>query len=94
MNLYNFNSPEANGLILSQLFQVRGNHEIWHKDAFRGGIVKLVRSRVKSDVRTISGRILFFVYMFASKDENVKFFNLQVYCMSYTNRKTTTRREE
>ena len=32
---------------------------------------------------------LCFVHMFACKDENIKGFNLQVYCMSYTNRKTT-----
>ena len=49
---------------------------------------------MESDVRTISGRLLFFAHMFACKDENVKFFNLHVYCMSYTNRKTTRKREE
>ena len=50
---------------------------------------------MKSDGRTISGRnFWFFVHMFAFKDENVKFFNLQVYCMSYTDRKTWRRREE
>ena len=77
-------SPEVNGPILSQLFQVGGNHEIWDKDAFEGGEFKLFSSHVKSDVRTISGRgFIFFVHMFACKDENVKFFNLQVYCMSY-----------
>ena len=58
-----------------------GNHLICHKDFFKAGESKLIRSHVKSDVRTISGD-LFFVYMFACKDEHVKFFNLQVYCMS------------
>ena len=60
--------------ILSQLFQERGNHGIWHKDAFKGGEFKLIR--------------------FACKDQNVKFFNLKAYCMTYTNRNTTRRQEE
>ena len=30
-------------------------HEIWHKDAFRGGEFKLIRSHSKFYVRTISG---------------------------------------
>ena len=34
-----------------------GNHEIWHKDAFKGEEFKLIRSHMKSDVRTISGAI-------------------------------------
>ena len=49
---------------------------------------------MKSDVRTISGRILVSVHMFVCKDENVKFFNLQDYCMNYTNSRITRRREE
>ena len=88
------NSLEVNGQILSQLFQVGGNYEIWHKDAVNAREFKLIRSHVKSDVRTISGGIFVFVHMIAYKDENVKFFDFQVYCMSYTNRKTTRRREK
>ena len=49
----------VNGPILSELFQAGGNHEIWHKDAFNGGEFKLIRSHVKSDVRTISGGFMF-----------------------------------
>ena len=50
---------------------------------------------MESDVRTISGGGGYlFVHMFACKDENVKSLNLQIYCMIYTNRKTTRRREE
>ena len=49
---------------------------------------------MKSDVRTISGEFFSFVHMFACKDENVKVFNLQVYCTSYTNKKITRRIEE
>ena len=67
------NSLEVNGQILSQLFQVGGNHEMWHKDALNAGEFKLIRSHVKSDVRTISERIFVFVHMIAYKDENVKF---------------------
>ena len=68
------NSLEVNGEILSQLFQVGGNHEMWHKDALNAGEFKLIRSHVKSDVRTISRRIFVCVHMIAYKDENVKFF--------------------
>ena len=46
-------SPGIDGQILSQLFLVGGNHEIWHKDAFKGREFKLIRNHVKSDVRTI-----------------------------------------
>ena len=74
---------DQNGPILSQLFRLGGNHEIWHKDAFKGGEFKLIRSLVKSDVRTISGGSMFFVHMFACRDENVRFFDLQVYCMKH-----------
>ena len=38
---------------------------------------------MKSDVKTISGGTFVFVHMFACKDENVKFFNFEVYCASY-----------
>ena len=72
-----------------------GNREIWQKDALKDGEFKLLVSiDVKGDIRTISGGFLFFVHMIACKDENVKYFDIQVYCMSYTNRKTTRRREE
>ena len=72
---------------------MEGNHEIWHKDAFKGRALKLIRNQVKSDIRTISRVILFFfVDMFACKDENVKFFNLQVYFTCYT--KERPREEE
>ena len=37
-------SPGIDGQILSQLFLVGGNHEIWHKDAFKGREFKLIRS--------------------------------------------------
>ena len=48
-------SSEVNGPILSQLFQVGGNHEIWHKDAFKGGEFKLIKSQMKSGASTILG---------------------------------------
>ena len=37
---------------------------------------------------------MFFVQMFACKDENVKFFNPQVYCMSYTTIMRRSREDE
>ena len=37
-----------------------GNQEIWHKDPLKGGEFKLIRSHVKSDVRSISGEIYVF----------------------------------
>ena len=55
---------------------------------------KFIGSHLKSDFRTISGVIFVFVHMFACTDENVKFFNLQINCMSHTNRKTMRRCEE
>ena len=70
------------------------NNEIWHKDAPRGGEFKFMGSRATSDVMTISGRGVFFIHMFACKDENIDYFNLQVHCMSQTTRKTTRRQEE
>ena len=73
----------------SQMFQVGGNHEMWHKDTFKGGEFKLIRRHVKSDLGTVSWDSCFFVHMFTCNDENVKFFSLQGHCMSYTNRKTT-----
>ena len=52
--MFSTNSVEVNlPTILSLLLQVGGNHEIWHKDAFKGGEFKLTRSHVKSDFRTI-----------------------------------------
>ena len=77
--LFNFDtSPEVIGPILSQLFLVGENHELWHKDSLEGGEFKLIRSHVKNDVRTISGGNFVFVHMFACKDENVKFFRFTV----------------
>ena len=40
-----------------------GNHEIWRKDAFSGGELKLIRSHVKSDERTISWGSFVFLYI-------------------------------
>ena len=55
------NSPEVNGSILSKLFQVRGNNELWHKDGFKGEGSKLIGSHVKTDVRAISGGTFVFL---------------------------------
>ena len=74
-------SPEVNGPILSKLFQVGGNQEIW-QSCIWGGEFKLIRSHVKSDVRTISEGFYVFCPCLLLKMENVKFFSLQVYCMS------------
>ena len=57
------NSQEINHQILSQLFRVGGNHESWLKDAFEDGELKLIRSHVKSDVRTISWGFMFCSYV-------------------------------
>ena len=65
--------------LLSRLFHVEGNHKIWHKDAFKGGELKLINSHVTSDVGTTSGGSMLFVHMFPCEDENIKFFDLQVY---------------
>ena len=48
-------SPEVNDPIL---FQLGGNHEIWHKDAVKGGEFKLIGGHPKSDVRAVSGGCL------------------------------------
>ena len=47
------NSIEVNGLVLLRLLQAGGNHEIWHKDTFRGGEYKFIASHANIDVRTI-----------------------------------------
>ena len=62
------------------------NHEIRHKNALGDGEFKLLGRPAKTDVRTISVGFLFFffIHIFASGDENVKYFSLQVHCMSYT----------
>ena len=60
-------------------------HEVCHKDAFRGGEFKPIRSHPKIDDRTISGVFSFSVHIFACKDENVKFFSFKVLNLSYTN---------
>ena len=64
-------SPETNGTcpILSLLFSVGGNHKIWHRDAFKGGDLKLIKSHVKSDLRrTNSGGFIFlFIICFPVK---------------------------
>ena len=52
------NSPELKHK--KKLFEVGGKHETWHKDAFRDGGVKLIRSYAKICVKTISGRIFCF----------------------------------
>ena len=41
------NCPVVNGPILSQLFQVEGNHQIWQKDAFKGKEIKLIGNNAK-----------------------------------------------
>ena len=51
-----------------------------------GGKENLIRSHAKIDVGTISGEYTTSVHMFAFKDENVKFFSLQVHNLSYTTR--------
>ena len=56
-----------------------GNHEIWHKDAFKGGEFKFIRSRMKSDERTITRGFMFFVRMFACKDKNANLFNFRIF---------------
>ena len=84
-------STKVNGQILSLLFQEREKHEIWHKDAFRGGEFKLM-GKLMSEL--FQGEFSFSAHMFACKDENLKFFSLQVHNLSHTIRQTTRKRKE
>ena len=68
LNFFYFNwlhSPEVNGSILSQLFQVGENHKIWHKSAMKDGRFELIRSHVKMMLELLQVRFMFFVHMFA-----------------------------
>ena len=67
------NIPEVNSQILPQSFQEGEKHEIWDKDAIRGGELKLIWSYAKINNKNISWGFSFSAHMFACKDENVKF---------------------